>query len=352
MWNSAQLCDILYHGVFMDKKKIKKIATWIIVPLMASFFILDIITVVIGNIYAKRYMPVPESESETLSDDRIHFLNTANSDCIMLESNGHFALIDSGEGNHNPRRKTAYQGYEERVIDYIKKTAVDTDGKIHLDFVLGTHYHYDHVGCFDSIIKDKDIIIDRAYFKAYNPDMDHDYEIDDWGLQESYNTIIRDIKQRNIELIQDIPDEERFGDFELKFFNTGYYEDLEGKGENSSSIGIKVTKGEKSAFLAADITKPSGLEDKLREQIGRCNLLKAGHHGYYGSSSMGFLKYVQPDLVIIPNLQGKVYPNVKWNITMYAHAPFYGTYDYNGIIASFTDGNEIILTNDIHSAEE
>ena len=63
MWNSVFLCDILYHGVFMDKKKIKKIATWIIVPLMASFFILDIITVVIGNIYAKRYMPVPESES-------------------------------------------------------------------------------------------------------------------------------------------------------------------------------------------------------------------------------------------------------------------------------------------------
>ncbi len=332
----------------MNKNKVKKIATWIIVPLMASIFILDIITVVLGNIYAKRYLPVSEKENGPVCDDRIHFLNTANSDCILLESNGHFALIDSGEGNHNPRRKTKYQGYEERVIDYLKKTALDSGGKVRLDFVLGTHYHYDHVGAFDAILRDKEILIDRAYFKEYNPRMDHDMESGDWGLLSCYKTIIKDIKERNIELIQDIPDSMEFGDFSLKLFNTGYYEDLEGRGENSASIGIKVTKGDKSAFLAADITKPSGLEDKLKEEIGECNLLKAGHHGYYGSSSMGFLKYIKPDLAIIPNLQGKVYPNVKWNLTMYARCPFYGTYDYNGIIAGFTDDGRIILTNDIH----
>ena len=348
MWNSLFYYAILYSGVFMDKSKIKKITTWIIVPLMASIFILDIVTVVIGNIYAKRYLPVSEKENGPVSDDRIHFLNTANSDCILLESNGHFALIDSGEGNHNPRRKTAYQGYEKQVTGYIKKTALDADGRVHLDFVLVTHYHYDHAGNFDPILKDKDIVIDRAYFKEYNPAMDHDYEVDDWGLQNCYNTMIKDVGERGIELIQDIPESMTFGDFELSLFNTGYYDDLQGKGENSASVGIKVVKGKKSAFLAADITGPSGLEEKLKDKIGVCNLLKAGHHGYYGSSSRGFLKYIKPDLVIIPNLQGKVYPNVKWNLTMYARAPFYGTYDYNGIIASFTDDGRIVLTNDIH----
>ena len=77
-------------------------------------------------------------------------------------------------------------------------------------------------------------------------------------------------------------------------------------------------------------------------------MLKVGHHGYYGSSSMSFLKEITPDIAIIPNYQGKVYPNVKWNLTMYAHVPFYGTYDYNGIIASFTDDGKIILTDNIH----
>ncbi|MBR5771936.1 MAG: MBL fold metallo-hydrolase [Clostridia bacterium] len=332
----------------MKNAKAKKIATWIIVPLMISFFVLDIITVIIGNIYAKRYSFTPESFTCEFGDDRIHFLNTANSDCIMLESNGHFALIDSGEGNHNPRRKEAYQGFEERVIAYIKKTVSKTGGKYELDFILGTHYHYDHVGSFHSIITDSEIKIDRAYFKKYNPEMDKEMEVYDWGLLESYNQIVKDLESKQIELIQDIPESFKFGDFNLEFFNRGYYEDLKGRGDNSESIGIKVTKGEKTALLAADITGPSGLEDKLGKEIGHCDLLKAGHHGYYGSSSRSFLKCITPEVIIVPNMQGKVYPNVKWNFTMYAKAPFYATYEHNGIIATFTDDNRIVLTDNLH----
>ncbi len=87
----------------MDKKKVKKIATWIIVPLMAAIFLLDIATVAIGNNYCRRYPVNQENFLYESGDDRIHFLNTANSDSILIESNGKFALIDSGEGNNNPR---------------------------------------------------------------------------------------------------------------------------------------------------------------------------------------------------------------------------------------------------------
>ena len=334
-----------------NKKKAAKIATWIIVPIMASVFILDIITVALGNRYARRY--APEQEDFTLSegDDRIHFLNTANSDCILIESNGSFALVDSGEGNYNPRRKLPYHGYEEEVLAYLKKVATGDDGKVHLDFILGTHYHYDHVGNFHAIITDEDIIIDTAYFKEYDPLMDKSYEPDDWGLQESYDTIISDIKKREINLVQNIPENMTFGDFEMTLFNTVNDPSLRGRGDNSESIGIKLDKNGVTAFLAADITGPSGLEKLLGDKIGQCDLLKAGHHGYYGSSSRSFLKYIKPEVVIIPNIQGKVYPNVKWNLTMYARAPFYGTYDYNGIIATFTDGGEIKLTNNIHQED-
>lgn len=332
----------------MKKQKAKKIATYIIVPFMVSIFLLDIATVIIGNIYAKRYMPVKETFTYDNGDDRIHFLNTANSDCIILESNGHFAMVDSGEGNSNPRRKTEYKGYEEEVIAYVKKVAKKDDGKAHLDFVLGTHYHYDHVGVYHTLLGDKDIIIDTAYFKEYNPQIDKDYEVTRWGLLDSYNQIINDVKSRNISLIQDIPEILTFGDFNLEFYNRGYFDDLINHGENAASIGIKVTKGEKTAFLAADITKSSGVEQKLIGKIGHCDLLKIGHHGYFGSSSASFLDEITPDVCIATNQQGKIYPNVKWNLTMHAKAPFYATYDFNGIIASFTDDNQIILTNDIH----
>ena len=336
-----------YNGVNMASKKIKKIATWIVVPLMVAIFVLDIVTVVVGNRYAKSYMPEKENASAPLSDDQIHFLNTANSDCILLESNGHYALIDSGEGSNNPRRKNEYSGFEETVINYLKKAAASSDGKVYLDFILGTHYHYDHIGCFNSIINDDDIIIEKAYFKKFNPAMEGKVE-GNWEIEEEYNKIISSLSKKNIEIIENIPTEMSFGDFELELFNTGYYEDLEGKGENSASIGIKVIKGNKSAFLSSDITAPSGVEDKVQEAVGHCDLLKIGHHGYYGSSSMEFLDYLTPSVAIVTNRQGKVYPNVKWNLTMHAKIPFYGTYDYNGIIASFTDSGDIKLTCDIH----
>lgn len=332
----------------MKKINAKKIATWIIVPLMAAIFILDIATVVIGNSYCRKYTFEKETFDYSSGDDRIHFLNTANSDSILIESNGMFALIDAGEGNNNPRRKTEYKGFEKEVCDYIKKVC-KTDRGVYLDFILGTHYHYDHIGAFHALITDSEISIGKAYFKEFNPLIAKDYEIERWKIDETYNQIIADLNQKSVPVISNLPSEPfAFGDFTLQFYNTVTPELLAGKGENAASVGVKVTKGEKTAFLAADITESTGLEDLVVDEVGEVDILKAGHHGYYGSSSPSFLKKLSPDIVIITNQLGKVYPNIKWNFTMKANVPFFATYDNNGIIATFTDDGSIVFTNDIH----
>lgn len=330
------------------QKNIKKIATWIIVPLMAAIFVLDIATVVIGNGYCKRYSFSKETFDYSDGNDRIHFLNTANSDSILVESNGKFALIDAGEGNNNPRRKTEYKGYEQEVVEYIKKVC-RTDEGVHLDFILGTHCHYDHIGSFHALITDSEISIGKAYFKEFNPLIAKDYEIGRWEIDETYNQIISDLNQKSVPVIGKLPNEPfEFGDFTIRFYNTVTPESLAGKGENASSIGVKISKGERTVFLAADITKSTGLESVLADEIGKVDILKAGHHGYFGSSSASFLQKLSPQIVIVTNQLGKVYPNVKWNLTMKAKVPFYATYDNNGIIATLTDDGKIIMTNDIH----
>ncbi len=331
-----------------NKKNPKKIATWIIVPLMLAIFVLDIITVALSNHYAKRYTVEKETYTYANGNDRIHFLNTANSDAILLESNGMFALIDSGEGDNNPRRSTPYEGYEDEVIAYLKKVATNESGKVELAFILGTHCHYDHVGAFKPIIQDSEILISKAYFKPFDPEIAKDYEVDSWHIDSVYNDIVSALSERGISLVSDLPETLQFGDFELELFNRVNSPELAGNGENAASVGIKVTKGKKTAFLAADFTRPSGLEKLYGDEIGDIDLLKAGHHGYYGSSSPSFLKKLSPELVIVTNQLGKVYPNVKWNFTMSAKVPFYATYDNNGIIASFTDDNRIVLSGDIH----
>ncbi len=332
-----------------DKKKLARvIATWVVTSVMLSVFILDIIVVSLANKHVNEITVTDETFKYENGNDRIHFLNTANSDCIIIESNGKFALIDSGEGNENPRRKTKYKGYQQEVINYIKKVASDKNGKVNFEFVLGTHIHYDHAGNFEAIFKDQNISSKKAYFKEFNENVATEMEIGVWGNKGTYQKIITVLEERGVNIISDLPDSEfNFGDFTIRFINTVTPEELYGKGENASSVGVIIKKGEKSAFLAADFTNDSGLEKIYAEDIGDVDLFKIGHHGYYGSSSMSFLRVLQPEIAIVTNHLGKIYPNVKWNLTMVAKAPTFSTAHRNGIIATFTDKNEIILTQNI-----
>ena len=97
------------------------------------------------------------------SGNRIHYINTkgaSGSDAIVLESNGHFALIDMGEDydfpdGSNPRYPirvgTTRQNdlvLEDRLFRHLKHLGVKK-----FDFILGTHVHSDHIGGADEVLK-------------------------------------------------------------------------------------------------------------------------------------------------------------------------------------------------------
>ena len=328
-------------------KLIKKIATWIMMAIMLSVFLLDIICVAMCNRYQNKFEITPAQFSSDGTADRIHFLNTYNSDAILIESNGKFALIDSGEGDRNPRRKLSYNGSEEAVIKYLKKAAGDAEGKVTLEFALGTHNHYDHVGTFEAIANDPDITVKTFYIKPVNREIAHEYEYNGWGIETTYADTVKAFQNRGTVVTSEIPSEPfKFGDFTLTFYNTALDDArLHGQGENAESVGTMVEKGKKSAFLAADITRTTGLEGLLLPQLHKVDLLKVGHHGYYGSPSWKFAKGLSPKIAIITNRLGKIYPDVKWTLTMKSHSAIFATVDENGIIAEFTDNDEIKLSN-------
>lgn len=332
-----------------DKKKLARvIATWVVTSVMVSVFLLDILVVHLSNRYASQ-VPIENHDFENVSgDDKIHFLNTANSDCIILESNGHFALVDSGEGDNNPRRKTEYEGHSEEVMDYIKKLASKKGGKITFDFIVATHMHYDHSGNMEEIIKSDFIDIGKAFVKKYDTKNVSEMDSEAWGNGETYKKIIDALNHKQVEIISNISDGEFiFGDFNIKLINTRTPEEFKTSGENANSIGIIVSKGEKRAFLGADFTNTDGFEMHYAHTIGDVDLLKIGHHGYFGSSSSGFLRVLKPEITICTNYLGKIYPNVKWNLTMVAKAPVLSTAHRDGVIATFTDDGEILFTQKI-----
>ena len=90
--------------------------------------------------------------------NKIHYINVSptnlGSDAILLESNGHYAMIDTGEDYDFPDDSDSRYPYregdntdyrnvmKERVMRHLKNVGVET-----LDFILITHAHSDHREC-------------------------------------------------------------------------------------------------------------------------------------------------------------------------------------------------------------
>ncbi|MBR6005141.1 MAG: MBL fold metallo-hydrolase [Clostridia bacterium] len=284
--------------------------------------------------------PAPEKRG----GDCIHFMSTDGSDAILIESNGHFALVDAGEDADNPRNFDwlVYDGHEQEVLAYLKSQAADENGKVHLDFVLGTHAHSDHIGGFDTIILDPDVTIDRAYLKVYDSSKINEYEIENWDNQEVYDQMVNALAERNVPVV--IPDSTPFelGNFKVTLFNTDDPENAEKVGENDNSLGVLLEKNGTRVFLAGDMDDYTGDETRLAPEIGKVNLLKVGHHSNSGSSTEAFIKTLLPDACVVTT--GKRWANadvLAGIIRICRNKNIYITGNENGVLAVIGDSGDI-----------
>ena len=112
--------------------------------------------------------PKEEEETEAEPNVRIYYINVSTSwlsgDCILIESDGHYGLIDAGHRRQNSITdsdgKTYYCSagaglscdYNGKNGDSIANTLVRSFNITHLDFVIGTHAHSDHIGGIPGLV--------------------------------------------------------------------------------------------------------------------------------------------------------------------------------------------------------
>ena len=96
---------------------------------------------------------LPSTIEASPQETKIHFISLyGDTDAILLESNGHYGLVDFGEDweypdgtdSRYPLRSgiTKGVGYEQQVIHYLKSQGVEK-----LDFCIATHSHSDLGNC-------------------------------------------------------------------------------------------------------------------------------------------------------------------------------------------------------------
>lgn len=264
----------------------------------------------------------------------IHFLNTGHSDCIIIESNNHFAMIDAGEDTEYPADKPwlKLEGYEQEVCDYLLKNCNNSNGEVVLDFVLATHCHSDHIGGFDTVINHPNVKIKRAFLKPYYEENIFIMERKRWDNVEVYQQMKNALELKNVPIIESFEELSfLFGDMKITFFNSEYKKPALKFGENVNSVVTLVEYNGYKALLAGDMNYKNGGEKSIANKVGKIDLLKVGHHGYTGSTSLYWVKKLMPEYSVICNDGKRVYPDVDFKLKRIAKSQVICTVDANGV---------------------
>ena len=247
--------------------------------------------------------------------NKIHFINVSltnkGSDAILLESNGHYAMIDTGEDYDFPDGSDPRYPYRdgdntdyrnvmtERVMRHLKNVGVET-----LDFILITHAHSDHIGNADELMEHFNV--NKVYMKRYSDSRITDKERL-WDSQYEYDKVLSVANEKGIPVLQDITKEQShffLGDMEIQLYNV---ENQYTNGQltpvvddNSNSIISLITVNGKRIFTAGDLNNLDyGNEDRYGSIIGKVDMMKFNHHfDAEFSNTSRFLSHLHPSIVV------------------------------------------------------
>ncbi|RBP58208.1 beta-lactamase superfamily II metal-dependent hydrolase [Alkalibaculum bacchi] len=247
-----------------------------------------------------------------LGQVKIHFLDVGQADSILIQdASGQTMLIDAGNN-----------GDSDLVVSYIRDLGID-----HIDVLIGTHPHEDHIGGLDAVIENFDI------GKIYMPKINHS--------SKTYEDVLIAIKNKGYKInTPQAGSTFDLGNAEYTILSpiSKTYSDT-----NNYSITVKLDYGEHSFLFMGDAEKI--VENEIIE-MGypiQADLIKLGHHGSMYSSSDEFLDKVNPKYAIISVGEGNSYGHPDPEIMTKLEERGIKSYrtDEMGTIVVESDGSEV-----------
>jgi len=246
--------------------------------------------------YIMNFLHKHSSSNEAIhveGDISIHFLELGNKntgDSIYIKAGDNDILIDAGS------KKSSAEAIKKYINNYVE------DQK--LEYVIATHRHEDHIAGFvgsaeiPGIFESYDIgtIIDFPQVKTSSKLYEEYLELRDglvkegtkrYSALECYNN--ENGASRTYELAEGI-------ELEILY---NYYYDHSAPNENETSVCLLINQGSNHYLFTGDLEKNG--EKKLVEynNLPKCKLYKAGHHGSGTSSCNELLEVIQPEIICV-----------------------------------------------------
>lgn len=205
------------------------------------------------------------NEEKKKLNAEIHFINTGNSDAILIkEESGINILIDAGDNDD-----------EDVICNYLRKEGITT-----LDYLISTHPDADHCGGMDAVI-------DNFEIKNF-------YVGNGSSNTKTYTSVINSAAEKGVNPgvpLEDVKIELSESSY-IKFYNT-----KGGSNSNESSLVTLYVNGEDKFLFTGDAGKEA--ENKIINTLIDVDVLKVGHHGSSTSTSQQLLDKIKPEYAII-----------------------------------------------------
>lgn len=201
------------------------------------------------------------------SDLNVHYIDVGQADCICIEQDGEFMLIDAGNNDD-----------EKTIKSYLDKLGADT-----FKYVVGTHPHEDHIGSLDYIINNYNVK------NLYMPKVTSN--------TRTFENVVKAAKNKNLDFtVPKVGESFDLGEATCTIVapNSKKYENL-----NNYSIVLKVQFGNNSFLFTGDAESISEKEILDKRLDITADVLKIGHHGSHSSTTKEFLDAVNPKYAII-----------------------------------------------------
>lgn len=254
----------------------------------------------------KRIEEIPVTSENTL---KVTFLDVGQADSILLESAGHYMLVDAGNNEDGPK-----------LVTYLEEQNITS-----FDYVIGTHPHEDHIGGLDDIIRNFGV---KTF---YMPDV--------VTTTKTFEDVLNALEENNISLsIPNKNDKFKLGDATIKVLYVGNDEEND---LNDTSIVLKVAYQNVSFLLTGDAS--TKVEENLDRKDLESTVLKVGHHGSSTATDEEFLNLVNPTYAVISVGKDNQYEHPHTTVlnTLASHNITTYRTDEDGTIQMITDGTNI-----------
>ena len=204
------------------------------------------------------------------ADLQIHFLDVGQGDCTIVLCDGESMVIDGG-----PASASSF------VYSYIRNTLELQ----HIDYVVSTHPHLDHVYGLSSVLNAAPVDL------VLTPVLEWD--------SKAFNSMVKYAEKQGAPLsVPQEGDTLRLGGATVTILHC-WPEAIDYGRTNDSSIVVRIDYGQTSFIITGDAEDWS---EYMMIDSGvnlRADVLRIAHHGSNTASTMEFLQSVQPEYAVI-----------------------------------------------------